>query len=88
MGGVSPVRFLRTRSDSCWKKKIIPASNCQIDEIYNLSCLRDEGLDLPKSYIQYLVNMGEDDGGLLFDNLHCASTSLSMIIKNLDLLDA
>lgn len=68
--------------DSCWKKKIIPASNCQIDEIYNLSCLRDEGLDLPKSYIQYLVNMGEDDGGLLFDNLHCASTSLSMIIKN------
>ncbi|MCT4583976.1 MAG: hypothetical protein N4A54_03540, partial [Peptostreptococcaceae bacterium] len=51
--------------DPKWIKNIKPASCEDIKKLESICGLKDVGIKVPKSYLEYLKCMGESDGELL-----------------------
>lgn len=65
--------------DSEWSKRLKPAKQKNIDKVYSISRMEEVGYYFPKSYLEYLKYMGEDDGQFLSYGIH-ANTDLATII--------
>lgn len=68
--------------DLDWERKLKPAKQEDINQVYELSRIQETGYQLPISYLEYLKYMGEDDGKLLVSALHLSETNLTTILKN------
>lgn len=51
--------------DSEWAMKIKPATQEQIQRLKDLIGFSQNGIEIPKVYLDFLEKMGQDDGGLL-----------------------
>ncbi|MBR4083989.1 MAG: SMI1/KNR4 family protein [Lachnospiraceae bacterium] len=51
--------------DNEWSKKIKPATKEQIQRLKDLVGFNENGIEIPKVYMDFLEKMGQDDGGLL-----------------------
>lgn len=69
--------------DSEWVKQIKPAAKEKIDKLIRVSRIREIGLNFPKSYIEFLEVMGENDGLLLSGWLR-ADTCIDRILEVYD----
>ena len=64
--------------DPDWEKKLKPAKQEDIERIYSISKMKENGYKLPASYLEYLKYMGENDGGSLSYGMY-ANTDLTTI---------
>ena len=51
--------------DNEWSEKIKPATKEQIQRLKDLIDFSENGIQIPKVYMDFLERMGQDDGGLL-----------------------
>ncbi len=66
-----------------WIKKIKPASEELIWKFYDMLGMKDLGLELPKSFIEFAKCAGESDGGLLLNTLR-GEFSISKLISRVN----
>ncbi len=73
--------------DNEWATRIKPATKEQIQHLKNLVGFSENGIEIPKVYLDFLEKMGADDGGLLENEWDgCSEPSIDAVIDYYDSL--
>lgn len=73
--------------DKKWINKIKPASSKDLKKLKEICNIKNIGTEIPKTYFEYISNMGVFDGGLLLNMIYADYSIYDAIELNEDTLD-